>query len=231
MCIYNNIYSMKFAIYLHFMFFKCCKYFSFLNSTPLLFPSVMALTASALACLSVQQLSLRDWRLNTIHTHPITHQLLKPCFCSRTKCTASLSTVFIVSYLLQQHPNLNRTKSHWSETQCSNQGVKVYLVSMDPECNGCRQQSEGHLSWKTLICGDTAGWFYCDLYLKLPSVIFLRYENANGSVREMMQAQCICYRKRKRRWGGQTGIGQTADCLSFLSVNHACSFLSFSDLL
>ncbi len=165
------------------------------------------------------------------HTHPITHQLLKPCFCSRTKCTASLSTVFIVSCLLQQHPNLNRTKSHWSETQCSNQGVKVYLVSMDPECNGCRQQSEGHLSWKTLICGDTAGWFYCDLYLKLPSVIFLRYENANGSVREMMQAQCICYRKRKRRWGGQTGIGQTADCLSFLSVNHACSFLSFSDLL
>ncbi len=96
---------------------------------------------------------------------------------------------------------------------------------MDPECNGCRQQSEGHLSWKTLICGDTAGWFYCDLYLKLPSVIFLRYENANDSVRERMQAQCICYRKRKRTWGGQTGIGQTADCLSFLFVCQSCLFL------
>lgn len=91
-------------------------------------------------------------------------------------------------------------------------------------CNGCRQQSEGHLSWKTLICGDTAGWFYCDLYLKLQSVIFLRYENANDSAREMMQAQCICYRKRKRTWGGQTGIGQTADCLSFLFVCQSCMF-------
>ncbi len=65
-----KIYSMKFAIYIIIVCsFKCCKCFSFLNSTPLLFPSVRALTASALACLSAEQLSLRDWRLNTIHTH------------------------------------------------------------------------------------------------------------------------------------------------------------------
>lgn len=65
-----KIYSMKFAIYIIiWCSFKCCKYFSFLNSTPLLFASVRALTASALACLSAQQLSLRDWRLSIIHTH------------------------------------------------------------------------------------------------------------------------------------------------------------------